>query len=233
MSEADVILRADHLSRAVPSRIIVNDVSFDVMRGEVLAIFGPSGSGKSSLLRLINRLDEPSSGTVFLEGVDYRAIPPRQLRQKVGMILQRAFLFHGTVAENVRFGPRQQGRELSDIEVRELLQGVALEGYEDRDIAPLSGGEAQRVAIARALANQPEVLLMDEPTSALDEESKHQVEETISKVIDQHRLTTILVTHEIAQAARLAHRVLLLREGRAESIGAPREVLSRVERAGR
>jgi len=228
----DAILRTDHLTRAVPGKIIVDDVSFEVRRGEVLALFGPSGSGKSSLLRLINRLDEPTSGTVLLAGVDYRNIAPRELRQKVGMIMQRAYLFRGTVAENVRYGPRQLGEELDDSRVRELLAGVALEGYEDRDSALLSGGEAQRVAIARALANRPQVLLMDEPTSALDAESKRQVEETISRVIETNRLTTILVTHDTAQAARLADRVVVLKGGRVENIGMPQEVFEHAERAG-
>ena len=107
------LLRADHLSRTVQDRggkrnAIVQDVSFELARGELIAITGPSGSGKSSLLRLLNRLDEPSSGTVWLGGVDYRSISPRELRRRVGMIMQRAFLFPGTIADNLRYGPRQR-----------------------------------------------------------------------------------------------------------------------------
>lgn len=226
---ADPILRADHLTRSVGGKVIVNDISFDVCRAEVLGIFGPSGSGKSSLLRLINRLDEPTSGTVSLERVDYRSIPPRELRRRVGMILQRAYLFPGTVADNLRFGPQQSRDRIDDSRITDLLAGVGLAGYEDRDVGILSGGEAQRVAIARALANRPQVLLMDEPTSALDEEAKRQVERTILDVVREHQLTSLIVTHDTAQAARLSHRVLLLREGRAERIGTPQEVLSRAE----
>src|SRR5581483_4822676 len=229
---SDPLVRAEHLTRSVPGKVIVNDVSFDAAAGETLAIFGPSGSGKSSLLRLINRLDEPTSGTVWLEGADYRTIPARTLRRRVGMILQRAFLFRGTVAENLRFGPRQQGEEIEDARVQDLLAGVALEGYEHRDVASLSGGEAQRVAIARALANNPRVLLMDEPTSALDEEAKRQVERTIERVIHERHVTAIIVTHEAAQAARLADRVVLLRQGQVESIGTPEETLNDAQRAG-
>jgi len=228
---SEAILRADRLTRTVADKALVSEVSFVVNQGEVLAIFGPSGAGKSSLLRLMNRLDEPTSGTVLLEGADYRTIPPRALRQRVGMILQRAYLFRGTVADNVRFGPRQQGQELNDTEVRELLSGVGLEGYEQRDAGVLSGGEAQRVAIARALANRPRVLLMDEPTSSLDDESKRQVEETILRVMREHRLTLVIVTHDTRQAERLASRVLLLRDGRAENIGTPQELLHHAERA--
>jgi len=223
---AEAYLRADRLTRSVAGRIIVDDVSFDAMRAEVLGIFGPSGSGKSSLLRLINRLDEPSSGTVWLDGVDYRGISPRDLRRRVGMILQRAYLFTGTVADNIRFGPQQRGQVIEDRRVAELLAGVALSGFENRDAATLSGGEAQRVAIARALANEPQALLMDEPTSALDEQAKQQVEQTIRRVVSEHQLTTLMVTHDAAQAARVANRVLLLRDARVVTIGTPQEVLS-------
>ena len=122
------------------------DASFEVRRAETLAIVGPSGSGKSSLLRLLNRLDEPTSGTVYLNAVDYRLIAPRELRRRVGMVTQRAFLFPGTVAENLGFGPRQRGEELDDRRIEELLTGVGLAGYGARDVANLSGGEAQRVS---------------------------------------------------------------------------------------
>src|SRR5207237_3326651 len=103
------LLHAQHLVRSINGKIIVNDVNFDVNAGELLAIVGPSGPGKSSLLRLLNRLDEPASGTVLIEGKDYREIPTRELRRRIGMVMQRPFVFPGTVAENLRFGPQQQG----------------------------------------------------------------------------------------------------------------------------
>lgn len=227
---SETLLRADHLSRTVQDRAgkrsaIVQDVSFDLARGELIAITGPSGSGKSSLLRLLNRLDEPSSGTVWLGGVDYRSIPPRELRRRVGMIMQRAFLFPGTIADNLRYGPRQRHEMLADAKISELLGSVGLGGFEDRDIANLSGGEAQRVAFARALANDPEALLMDEPTSALDEAAKGQVETVIANALRERGIAGVLVTHDLAQAARVAGRIGLLREGRLERMGTPEEVL--------
>jgi putative ABC transport system ATP-binding protein len=158
-----VVLRVERLGRSVSTKVLVVDASFEVRKGEMLAIVGPSGSGKSSLLRLLNRLDEPTSGTVYLDGTDYRQIAPRELRRRVGMVTQRAFLFPGTVAENLRFGPRQRGDPLTDRRIEEVLAGVGLAGYGSRDVANLSGGEAQRVSFARALANSPEVLLLDEP----------------------------------------------------------------------
>ncbi len=209
-----VLLRAEHLGRSVPGKILVADATFDVHRGETLAIVGASGSGKTSLLRLLNRLDEPTSGTEFLDGTDYRQLAPPDLRRRVGMVMQRPYLFPGTVAENLRFGPRQRGEEMPDDQVDKLLAGVGLVGYAARNVSNLSGGEAQRVSFARTLANVPEVLLLDEPTSALDDNAKAEVEGLMQKVVRERGLTCVLVTHDSAQAARLAKRALLLEAGR-------------------
>jgi len=205
--------------------MLVDDISVEVCPGEVLAVVGPSGSGKSSFLRLLNRLDEPTSGTVFLENVDYHQIPPRELRRKVGMVTQQAFLFPGTVYQSVSFGAQQRGGVFSETQAEELLARVRLSGYAKRDVTNLSGGEAQRVSLARALANSPVVLLLDEPTSALDEEAKADVELLVGDIIRDSHLTCIVVTHDTAQAARMASRVMLLEKGHATRIGAVQEVL--------
>ena len=220
-----VILRAEHLGRTVHDKILVQDASFSLRRGEVLAIAGPSGSGKSSLLRLLNRLDEPTSGTVFIEGKDYRSLEPRELRRKLGLVTQRPFLFPGTVAENLRFGPAQRGETLSKEAVEDLLSQVGLKGYAQRDVANLSGGEAQRVSVARTLANTPLVLLLDEPTSALDEVAKLEVESSIQNVVRNQGLTCVVVTHDLVQASRLAERALVLKSGRIVRDGLVGEVL--------
>jgi putative ABC transport system ATP-binding protein len=220
------ILRAEHLGRIVNSKILLEDATFEVRVGEILAIIGPSGSGKSSLLRLLNRLDEPTSGTVYLEGTDYRQIVPRELRRKLGMVTQRAFLFPGTVASNLRFGPAQRGETLSDDSVEKLLEQVGLKGYASRDVANLSGGEAQRVSVARTLANSPFLLLLDEPTSALDDASKQGVEHLIQNIVRHQNLTCVLVTHDVAQASRLAQRALFLQSGRIVRAGPIDEVLN-------
>jgi putative ABC transport system ATP-binding protein len=220
-----VILRAENLGRSVPGKILVAGASFEVRKGETLAIVGPSGSGKSSLLRLLNRLDEPTSGTVYLDGTDYRQIPPRELRRRVGMVLQRPFLFPGKVADNLQFGPKQRGQTLSPTQTAELLAGVGLSGFESRDVSNLSGGEAQRVSFARALANSPEALLLDEPTSALDEAAKREVETLILQIGQEHGIPCVLVTHEAAQAQRLAERALVLEAGQIVRNGPVKEVL--------
>ena len=222
---SDPIVRTEHLGRVVRDKVLVEDVSFKVRTGEVLAIVGPSGSGKSSLLRLLNRLDEATSGTLYVEGIDYRQIPPRELRRKLGMVNQRPYLFPGTVAENLQFGPRQRGESLSHESIEQLLVRVGLKGYSSRNVANLSGGEAQRVSVARTLANSPLVLLLDEPTSALDDASKLEVESAIQNVVHDRGLTCVLVTHDTAQAARLAERALLLESGHVVRIGSVSEVL--------
>jgi putative ABC transport system ATP-binding protein len=191
----------------------------------VVAIVGPSGAGKSTFLRLLNRLDEPTEGTVLLEGVDYRSLLPQELRRRLGMVMQSPFLFPGTVAENIRFGPRQRDEELPDHEVGELLRRVGLEGYGERDVANLSGGEAQRVSLARTLANSPEVLLLDEPTSALDDATQGEVEELICGIISEQGLTCLIVTHDTAQARRMASQALVLEGGRRVAFGRIEEVL--------
>ena len=219
------ILVTDHLSRSVNGVTLVNDITVQVRTGEVLAVVGPSGSGKSSFLRLLNRLDEPTSGTVFLEGIDYRQLPPRELRRKVGMVTQRAFMFPGSVAQNLSFGPRQRGETLSDARAEKLLTRVGLPGYGPRDAVNLSGGEAQRVSLARALANSPVILLLDEPTSALDDDAKSGVESLIRDISHQSFLTCVVVTHDVSQATRMANRVMLLESGRATRVGSVEEVL--------
>lgn len=206
-------------------RALLTDISFDLNRGEVLAVIGPSGAGKSTLLRLLNRLDAPTAGTVLLDGTDCGQIAPRELRWRIGMVMQRAYLFPGSVAGNIAFGPRQHGRVITPEEVRSLLSQVGLAGYEDRDAATLSGGEAQRVAITRALANQPDILLLDEPTSALDEAARKDVESLLESLIRQRRLTCVWVTHSIEQARTMADKVIRIEAGRMTGYGLTHEVL--------
>ena len=224
-SNSSVVLRTEHLGRTVGGKILVQDANFELQTGEVLAITGPSGSGKTSLLRLLNRLDEATSGTVFVEGVDYRSLEPRQLRRKLGMVTQRPYLFPGTVAENLSFGPAQRGEILPPEAIGDLLTQVGLKDYAGRDVANLSGGEAQRVSVARTLANSPLALLLDEPTSALDDAAKLEVECAIQKVVRDQGLTCVIVTHDVAQAVRLAGRALVVEGGRIVRAGPVGEVL--------
>jgi putative ABC transport system ATP-binding protein len=225
LNSTAALLEAKHLGRKTSSKILVEDANFALRPGEVLAIAGPSGAGKSSLLRLLNRLDEPTSGTVYLEGEDYRHIPARDVRRRVGMVTQRPYLFPGTVSANLNFGPQQRGETLKPEAVNELLDQVALGGFADRDVANLSGGEAQRVSLARTLANSPEVLLLDEPTASLDEASKCDVEALLLRIVHERWLTCVIVTHDVAQAGRIAPRILIMNAGRIVRDGPTAEVL--------
>lgn len=222
------MLACSQLGRALPppeNRVLLSDISFELERGEVLAVVGPSGAGKSTLLRLLNRLDEPTSGMVLLSGTDTRTIAPRELRRRMGMVMQRAYLFPGTVGSNVAFGPAQHGLAISEDEIDALLAHVGMEGFAQRDALTLSGGEAQRIAITRALANQPEVLLLDEPTSALDEAARRGVEALLEKLIRERYLTCVWVTHSVEQARAMADKVLAIEAGHMSAYGSVAEVL--------
>jgi len=210
----DPLLSTDALTRRVDGDVLVDNVSVEVERGEVFVVFGPSGAGKSSLLRLLNRLDEPSSGTVYLDGTDYRDVPPTQLRRRIGLVPQRPTLTDGTVADNVAWGPRLRGEPVDTDRLHALLDRLGLDGVAGRDAADLSGGEAQRVAIARTLFNEPDALLLDEPASSLDAEAAGAVETLIRDVMDAFSLAAVLVTHDADRAVRLGTRGVRLANGR-------------------
>lgn len=228
MERTAYLVECVNLSRELPAdppKQILTDISFTLGRGQVLAVLGPSGAGKSTLLRLLNRLDEPTAGSVLLNGIETRTITARELRRRVGMVMQRPYLFPGTVASNVCFGPRQNNTKLAAADVEALLSHVGLAGYAERDVHTLSGGEAQRVAITRALANNPEILLLDEPTSALDAAARQDVETLLERLIHERSLACVWVTHDAEQAARMADQVLFLRAGRVTAFGEAKELL--------
>jgi putative ABC transport system ATP-binding protein len=224
-SSCAIALETKNLSRAVVGKVLVNEITVQVHQGEVLAVVGPSGAGKSSFLRLLNRLDEPTGGTVLVNGRDYHQIAARELRRRVGMVMQMAYLFPGTVAANIAFGPLQHQEILSEEQIAALLERVGLSDYQNRDVSSLSGGEAQRVSLARALANAPEALLLDEPTSALDEVSARAIEELVLGIIRERQMTCVIITHNMLQAARIADRAMVLEAGNLVAIGPTKEVL--------
>jgi putative ABC transport system ATP-binding protein len=222
---APAAIETEHLSRRVPEKSLVNDISVQVRSGEILAIVGASGAGKTSFLRLLNRLDEPTGGTVRLNGHDYHELPAQELRRRVGMVMQSAYLFPGTVTANVEFGPQQRGQLLSSEQIDALLERVDLPGYSGRDVAVLSGGEAQRVSLARTLANDPAVLLLDEPTSALDEISSRAIEELLLRIVRERQIACAIVTHNTSQAHHIADHAMIIEKGKSVSIGPTKEVL--------
>lgn len=218
-------LQTDSLTKVVGDEIIVDSISLRVQESDVLAIIGPSGAGKSSFLRLLNRLDEPTDGTVYLDGTDYREIDPQELRRRVGIISQESALLPGSVCENVAMSDRIQERPIDAQRVTRLLDRMRLPGYEQRDVSDLSGGERQRVSIARTLYVDPEVLLLDEPTAHLDTATETKIEELLAELIRDNGLTCILVTHDTAQARRLGDRVVRFEDGRITAEGTPEEII--------
>jgi putative ABC transport system ATP-binding protein len=187
---------------------VLTDVSVAFERGTCNVVVGPSGAGKTSLLRCLNGLDRPRGGRVYLEGSDVTELPPTELRRRVGMIFQIPVLFSGSVEDNLLYEVEAGPEAISTALEQAGLDG----GFVDRPAGALSTGQAQRVCIARALIRGPEVLLMDEPTSALDRDAAARVEDTVAALTDSG-LTVIFVTHNLEQAQRLGARAVLFAGG--------------------
>ena len=193
---------------------ILSLLDLKVNKGELVTIMGASGSGMSTLLRLINRLSEIDSGTILLNGNDIRSHVPMELRRKIGMVFQVPVTFKGSVRDNLVFGIKLWGGN-TGIETLSRDAGIS-EDLLDADAGQLSIGEKQRVCIARALANQPEILLLDEPTSSLDAVSAEKIEKLLLGLQKDRDLTILWVTHEKDQVERIGGRRLILRDGRLE-----------------
>jgi len=206
-------LRTDSLSLGKEGTQIISSIDLEIEESEVVAISGPSGAGKSSFLRLLTRLEEPSGGTVYLDGTDYRDIDPETLRRRIGFVAQEPVLVSRTVEDNVALGDRVRGKPVDEHRVKKLLDRMDLTGYGDRTVNNLSGGERQRVCIARILYVDPEVLLLDEPTTHLDPETEAEIECLLSELIRENDLTCLFVTHNPSQASRFCDRHLEFREG--------------------
>lgn len=208
------------------------DVSFDVEEGEIFVIMGLSGSGKSTVIRCLSRLIEPTAGQVLLDGRDLLSVSPRELieirRHRLGMVFQGfGLLPHLTVLENVAFPLKTQGVDTEKRKNRalEMIKLVGLEGREDSYPRQLSGGQQQRVGIARSLAVQPELWLLDEPFSALDPLIRRQLQDEFLRLQKQLRKTVVFVTHDVLEAVRLADRIAIMKEGFIVQIGTPAEIV--------
>jgi len=212
------------------ARDAVQGVSFAVAAGELVALVGGSGSGKTTILKMLNRLVEPSRGRVLVDGCDTSAIEPVSLRRRIGYVFQSIGLFpHFTVEENIAVTPSLLGWSLerSERRVTELLELVELEPeLRSRYPSELSGGQQQRVGVARALAAEPRLMLLDEPFGALDPLTRDRLQQSFAAIRTKLALTTVFVTHDMSEALALADRIAVLREGRLLQIGTPRELLT-------
>ncbi len=203
----------------------LDNVDFVVPAGSLTALLGPSGSGKSTLLRAIAGLDEPDTGTIVINGRDVTRVPPQ--KRGIGFVFQHYAAFkHLTVRDNVAFGLKIRKRPKAEIKekVDNLLEVVGLAGFQNRYPNQLSGGQRQRMALARAMAVDPDVLLLDEPFGALDAKVREDLRAWLRRLHDEVHVTTVLVTHDQAEALDVADRIAVLNKGRVEQIGTPTEV---------
>ena len=218
------------LTKVFGNAVAVKDVSFTVSERELLVLVGGSGSGKTTTLKMINRLVEPTSGIVFIDGRDARTVPGPMLRRRIGYVFQKVGLFpHLTVEENigVPLSLLAWNAERIRDRVSELLELVELDrSFGRRRPDALSGGEQQRVGVARGLAAEPKVMLLDEPFGALDPLTRDRLQQSFLRIRERLGLTAVFVTHDMAEALLLADRIAVMNEGALVQIGTPRELLA-------
>ncbi len=222
------LIQVQNLVKSFGGLEVLKDISVDIYKGDVVCVIGPSGSGKSTFLRCLNRLEEPTGGTILFEGTDI--INPKtdidKHRQKMGMVFQQFNLFpHMTIMKNLTIAPMKlQGRsqQEAEAEAMRLLQRVGLADRADAYPNQLSGGQKQRIAIVRALCMKPDVMLFDEPTSALDPEMVGEVLNVMRDLADE-KMTMVVVTHEMGFAREVATRVMFMDEGYFLEENAPAE----------
>ena len=209
---------------------VIDGVEVDIPHGDIIALVGPSGAGKTSLLRLLNRLDDPVRGEILYRARPITDYPVQALRRQVGFVFQSPVMFPGTVRENLQVALALGGHQDQDADTR-MAEAMALAELDhalcDREGDCLSGGQQQRVNIARALMTSPDVLLMDEPTSALDPETADRLMETTRRLSREQHLTVVMVTHRLAEARRSSDRTIVLERGRIVASGHTADVFER------
>jgi len=223
------VIKVVNLHKKFKHLHVLKGINLEVKKGEVLVIIGPSGGGKSTLLRCINRLEEPTEGEIYIDGIKITdpSVDINKIRQKVGMVFQLFNLFpHLTVLENITLAPIKVKKVDPQIAVEkayELLKRVGLLDKAKSYPSQLSGGQQQRIAIARALAMEPEVMLFDEPTSSIDPEMTKEVLDVIRELAHEG-MTMIIATHEMGFAKEVANRVIFLDQGRIVEEGTPKQI---------
>ncbi len=221
-------IEALNISKRFGDFVALDDVSVNVRSGQLTALLGPSGGGKSTLLRIIAGLDQADTGTVRIEGADATTLPPQ--RRDVGFVFQHYAAFkHLSVFRNVAFGLEVRKRPKAEIRrrVHELLELVHLDQFAERLPAQLSGGQRQRMALARALAPEPKVLLLDEPFGALDAKVRKELRNWLRRLHDEVHVTTLFVTHDQEEALEVSDELVVINQGRVEQVGAPIDLYDR------
>lgn len=213
-------IRLENIKKSYGQQVILEDFSVEIKDGEMISVIGGSGSGKTTMLKLMNGLLTPDAGHVYIDDVDIQTVNQNQLRRNIGYVIQNIGLFpHMTIAQNIAYVLELEKKDSSFIEtrVKELIQLINL----DEDILQrypdeLSGGQKQRIGIARALAASPKILLMDEAFGAVDEITRHVLQDEILRIHQQLPITIIFVTHNIQEALRLGDRVMVMKDGQIE-----------------
>lgn len=224
------MIEAVNLTKIYNGLMVVDQVSFQVKEGETLGLLGTSGCGKTTTLKMLNRLIEPDSGQVLIKGENIRNRQPEKLRQEIGYVMQNSGLFpHYTVAKNIAVVPRLLGWPKQRIRDRiaELLHLVGLpsEIFAKRYPHELSGGQQQRVSLARSLAADPPIILMDEPFGALDQITRSQIQQEFKQLESLLRKTIVIVTHDVFEAVTLCDRICLLNQGKIQQLGTPKQLV--------
>ncbi len=209
-------IQTHNLSKEYNGEAVLKEINLQLERGRIHAIIGPSGVGKSVLLRLLNLLEEPTSGEIHFDGKALRENNRLNLHRRMTLVFQKPALFNTSVYENVAYGLKVRKENRSSIleKVKKALEVIGLKGYEHKRARDLSGGEKQRVAIARAMVLEPEILFLDEPTSDLDPRNVAIIEELIKYINREFKTTIVIATHNMFQARRLAHEASFLFKGR-------------------
>lgn len=227
----NLMIKIDSIYKKFEEKPVLNGISGEVLKGEIFTIIGPSGQGKTTLLRLINLLDTPSGGKIYFDGVSLheRGQNITALRRRMGMLFQTPVAFKETVFENIAIGLKYRGVSKTEISrrVKEKLEEIGLCGFEDQKAGTLSGGEMQRVSLARVMVTEPDLLLLDEPTANLDPVSTTKIEELIRYYNRECGTTVIMSSHDLFQGQRLADRIAVMMGGRFIQTGGTIDVFSR------
>lgn len=224
------MIKFEDVSKSYKKKSVLKDVSFEIEDGEFVCLLGLSGCGKTTILKMINKLITPTKGKISINDDDISKINDIELRRKIGYVIQQTGLFpHMTVRENIELIPKLQKKDKEKINKKtyELLDMIGLEADEYLDLYPtqMSGGQQQRIGVARAFANDPDIILMDEPFSALDPITRNNLQDELLEIQSRVKKTIVFVTHDISEAIKLADRICLINEGRIQQYASPEDIL--------
>lgn len=221
------IIEFKDIKKDYDKNVVIPNLNLSINKGEFITIIGTSGSGKTTVLKIMNGLIEPTSGMIQIHGKDIKKQNLIQLRRKMGYVIQGSMLFpHLTVKQNIAYVPQLEKNKVDHQLIEEWLQKVQLDpSLKDKYPSELSGGQQQRVAIARGLIHQPDILLMDEPFGAVDEITRRQLQDEILKIYQQTKTTILFVTHDIQEALKLGTRVLIMDQGTIQQFDTPKHIV--------